>query len=68
MARPFVRYKLCQLSIYYVSLTYVNLSTNSTKFWRKLVYVKSLDELGLHVIVEKAAIPEKVKQYDAKRH
>ncbi|XP_064545920.1 protein prune homolog 2 [Drosophila montana] len=40
----------------------------STKFWRKLVYVKSLDELGLHVIVEKAAIPEKVKQYDAKRH
>ncbi|KAH8302420.1 hypothetical protein KR044_006366 [Drosophila immigrans] len=40
----------------------------STKFWRKLVYVKSLDELGLHVVVEKAAIPEKVKQYDAKRH
>jgi len=40
----------------------------STKFWRKLVYVKSLEELGLHVVVEKAAIPEKVKQYDAKRH
>ncbi|XP_017127820.1 protein prune homolog 2 [Drosophila elegans] len=40
----------------------------STKFWRKLVYVKSLEELGLHVSVEKAAIPEKVKQYDAKRH
>ncbi|XP_017020743.1 protein prune homolog 2 [Drosophila kikkawai] len=40
----------------------------STKFWRKLVYVKSLEELGLHVAVEKAAIPEKVKQYDAKRH
>ncbi|KAM8709833.1 hypothetical protein ACLKA7_016610 [Drosophila subpalustris] len=40
----------------------------STKFWRKLIYVKSLDELGLHVVVEKAAIPEKVKQYDAKRH
>lgn len=41
---------------------------NSTKFWRKLIYVKSLEELGLHVVVEKAAIPEKVKQYDAKRH
>ncbi|KAH8349755.1 hypothetical protein KR084_005642, partial [Drosophila pseudotakahashii] len=40
----------------------------STKFWRKLVYVKSLEELGSHVVVEKAAIPEKVKQYDAKRH
>ncbi|SPP84953.1 BCL2/adenovirus E1B 19 kDa protein-interacting protein 2 [Drosophila guanche] len=40
----------------------------STKFWRKLIYVKSLEELGLHVAVEKAAIPEKVKQYDAKRH
>ncbi|EDW79896.2 uncharacterized protein Dwil_GK18025, partial [Drosophila willistoni] len=40
----------------------------STKFWRKLIYVKSLEELGLHVVVEKAAIPEKVKQYDAKRH
>lgn len=43
-------------------------SFNSTKFWRKLIYVKSLEELGLHVVVEKAAIPEKVKQYDAKRH
>ncbi|XP_022221835.1 BCL2/adenovirus E1B 19 kDa protein-interacting protein 2 [Drosophila obscura] len=40
----------------------------STKFWRKLIYVKSLEELGLHVVVEKAAIPEKVKQFDAKRH
>ncbi|XP_030372707.1 caytaxin [Scaptodrosophila lebanonensis] len=40
----------------------------STKFWRKLIYVKSLEELGSHVVVEKAAIPEKVKQYDAKRH
>ncbi|XP_053954785.1 uncharacterized protein LOC128860984 [Anastrepha ludens] len=38
----------------------------SAKFWRKLVYVKSLDELAKHVIVEKAAIPEKVKQYDAR--
>uniref|UniRef100_A0A1I8PFK9 CRAL-TRIO domain-containing protein n=2 Tax=Stomoxys calcitrans TaxID=35570 RepID=A0A1I8PFK9_STOCA len=41
----------------------------STKFWRKLVYVKSLDELSLYVTaLEKAAIPEKVKQYDSKKH
>ncbi|XP_017475997.1 PREDICTED: uncharacterized protein LOC108366191 [Rhagoletis zephyria] len=40
----------------------------SAKFWRKLVYVKSLDELAKHVVVEKAAIPEKVKQYDARHN
>uniref|UniRef100_A0A1A9Z2P7 CRAL-TRIO domain-containing protein n=1 Tax=Glossina pallidipes TaxID=7398 RepID=A0A1A9Z2P7_GLOPL len=41
----------------------------SNKFWRKLVYVKSLDDLSKHVTpLEKAAIPEKVKQYDAKKH
>ncbi|XP_037933474.1 myb-like protein O [Teleopsis dalmanni] len=40
----------------------------SAKFWRKLIYVKSLQELGTHVAVEKAAIPEKVKQYDAKHN
>ncbi|XP_018801497.1 PREDICTED: protein prune homolog 2 [Bactrocera latifrons] len=40
----------------------------SAKFWRKLVYVKSLDELAKYVIVEKAAIPEKVKQYDARHN
>ncbi|XP_065361656.1 uncharacterized protein LOC135955250 [Calliphora vicina] len=41
----------------------------STKFWRKLVYVKSLDELSKYVTaLEKAAIPEKVKQYDSKKH
>uniref|UniRef100_A0A1I8MUC4 CRAL-TRIO domain-containing protein n=1 Tax=Musca domestica TaxID=7370 RepID=A0A1I8MUC4_MUSDO len=41
----------------------------STKFWRKLVYVKSLDELSQYVTaLEKAAIPEKVKQYDSKKH
>ncbi|XP_067646790.1 protein prune homolog 2 isoform X2 [Eurosta solidaginis] len=40
----------------------------SAKFWRKLVYVKSLEELAKHVVVEKAAIPEKVKQYDARHN
>ncbi|XP_075160607.1 uncharacterized protein LOC142233529 [Haematobia irritans] len=36
----------------------------SNKFWRKLVYVKSLDELSLYVsALEKAAIPEKVNIY-----
>ncbi|KAM7355150.1 uncharacterized protein ACRADG_001326 [Cochliomyia hominivorax] len=41
----------------------------STKFWRKLIYVKSLDELSQYVTaLEKAAIPEKVKQYDSKKH
>ncbi|XP_055842338.1 protein prune homolog 2 isoform X2 [Episyrphus balteatus] len=39
----------------------------SSKFWRKLVYVQTLNELTSLVAVEKAAIPEKVKQYDAKR-
>lgn len=39
----------------------------SSKFWRKLVYVQTLNELTSLVAIEKAAIPEKVKQYDAKR-
>lgn len=39
----------------------------SSKFWRKLVYVQTLNELTSLVAIEKAAIPDKVKQYDAKR-
>ncbi|KAL5292741.1 PRUNE2 family protein [Megaselia abdita] len=38
----------------------------SSKFWRKLVYVRSLDELYGLVTVEKTAIPDKVKMFDAK--
>ncbi|XP_055911267.1 bcl-2/adenovirus E1B 19 kDa-interacting protein 2-like protein isoform X2 [Eupeodes corollae] len=39
----------------------------SSKFWRKLVYVQTLNELSSLVNVESASIPDKVKQYDAKR-
>lgn len=38
----------------------------SSKFWRKLIYVRSLEELYSLVSVEKAAIPDKVKNYDSK--
>lgn len=38
----------------------------SSKFWRKLVYVKTLDELYQLVPVEKAAVPDKVKNYDSR--
>ncbi|XP_063701315.1 protein prune homolog 2 [Culicoides brevitarsis] len=38
----------------------------SAKFWRKLVYVNSLEELYTYVTVEKAAVPDKVKNHDAK--
>ncbi|KAJ6641618.1 Protein prune like 2 [Pseudolycoriella hygida] len=38
----------------------------SSKFWRKLVYIRSLEELYHSVPVEKAAVPEKVKKYDVK--
>ncbi|XP_053685225.1 uncharacterized protein LOC128734869 [Sabethes cyaneus] len=38
----------------------------SSKFWRKLVYVKTLDELYQLVPVERAAVPEKVKSYDCR--
>uniref|UniRef100_A0A182NLP2 CRAL-TRIO domain-containing protein n=1 Tax=Anopheles dirus TaxID=7168 RepID=A0A182NLP2_9DIPT len=38
----------------------------SSKFWRKLVYVGSLDELYKLVPVEKAAVPDKVKKYNAR--
>ncbi|XP_064075622.1 BCL2/adenovirus E1B 19 kDa protein-interacting protein 2 isoform X3 [Vanessa tameamea] len=39
----------------------------SSKFFRKLTYVKSLEELLEKVPVEPNAIPEIVKQYDANR-
>ncbi|CAG9794279.1 unnamed protein product [Diatraea saccharalis] len=39
----------------------------SSKFFRKLSYVRSLEELSRLVPVEPNAIPEMVKQYDAKR-
>ncbi|RVE49729.1 hypothetical protein evm_005599 [Chilo suppressalis] len=39
----------------------------SSKFFRKLSYVRSLEELSRFVPVEPNAIPELVKQYDAKR-
>uniref|UniRef100_A0A182PHF7 CRAL-TRIO domain-containing protein n=1 Tax=Anopheles epiroticus TaxID=199890 RepID=A0A182PHF7_9DIPT len=38
----------------------------SSKFWRKLVYVTSLEELYKLVPVEKAAVPDKVKSYNAR--
>ncbi|KAG4073993.1 hypothetical protein HA402_014198 [Bradysia odoriphaga] len=38
----------------------------SSKFWRKLVYIRTLEELYHSVPVEKAAVPEKVKKYDVK--
>lgn len=38
----------------------------SSKFWRKLIYVRTLDELYHLVPVERAAVPEKVKKYDLK--
>lgn len=38
----------------------------SSKFWRKMIYVRSLDDLYELVPVEKAAIPDKVKNYDTK--
>ncbi|XP_059615935.1 protein prune homolog 2 isoform X2 [Phlebotomus argentipes] len=38
----------------------------SSKFWRKLIYVKNLEDLCVMVPVEKAAIPEKVKSYNTK--
>lgn len=38
----------------------------SSKFWRKLVYVKTLGELYQLVPVEKAAVPDKVKNYDSR--
>ncbi|XP_058832502.1 protein prune homolog 2 [Topomyia yanbarensis] len=38
----------------------------SSKFWRKLVYVKTLDDLYQLVPVEKAAVPDKVKNYDCR--
>lgn len=38
--------------------------SSSRKFWRKLVYAKSLDALYEFVPLEKQAIPEKVKRYD----
>lgn len=41
-------------------------STPSSKFWRKLVYVKTLEELYQLVPVERAAVPDKVKNYDCR--
>ncbi|KFB50773.1 AGAP005565-PA-like protein [Anopheles sinensis] len=38
----------------------------NSKFWRKLVYVRSLEELYKLVPVEKAAVPDKVKHYNAR--
>ncbi|XP_055321936.1 caytaxin [Sitodiplosis mosellana] len=38
----------------------------SSKFWRKLVYIRTLDDLYQIIPVEKAAVPEKVKIYDRK--
>lgn len=38
----------------------------SSKFWRKLVYIRTLDDLYRIIPVEKAAVPEKVKIYDRK--
>ncbi|XP_052873015.1 protein prune homolog 2 [Anopheles cruzii] len=38
----------------------------SSKFWRKLVYVTSLESLYHLVPVEKAAVPDKVKLYDSR--
>uniref|UniRef100_A0A8D8KQ05 Protein prune homolog 2 n=1 Tax=Culex pipiens TaxID=7175 RepID=A0A8D8KQ05_CULPI len=38
----------------------------SSKFWRKLVYVKTLEELYQLVPVERAAVPDKVKNYDCR--
>ncbi|XP_055701470.1 uncharacterized protein LOC129800825 [Phlebotomus papatasi] len=38
----------------------------SSKFWRKLIYIKNLEDLYTKVPVEKTAIPEKVKQYNSK--
>lgn len=38
----------------------------SSKFWRKLVYIRTLEELYQHIPVEKAAVPEKVKRFDMK--
>ncbi|XP_055529971.1 uncharacterized protein LOC129721443 [Wyeomyia smithii] len=38
----------------------------SSKFWRKLIYVKTLDELYQLVPVERAAVPEKVKSFDCR--
>lgn len=36
----------------------------SSKFWRKLVYIRTLDDLYQIIPVEKAAVPDKVKSYD----
>ncbi|XP_055606286.1 caytaxin [Uranotaenia lowii] len=38
----------------------------SSKFWRKLIYVKTLEELYNLVPVERAAVPDKVKNYDSR--
>lgn len=38
----------------------------STKFWRKMIYVRSLSELYGLVDVERAAVPDKVRNYDLK--
>lgn len=40
----------------------------STKFWRKLVYIRTLDDLYEKIPVERAAVPEKVKLYDRGIH
>jgi prune homolog 2 len=39
----------------------------SSKFWRKLIYVRTLEELyQLVPVIERTAVPEKVKNYDSR--
>lgn len=67
--KAFCKVIVKKVKFYFFLLILTNYFYFSTKFWRKLVYVKSLDELSQYVTaLEKAAIPEKVKQYDSKKH
>lgn len=58
--------KKLKFSLYSFKNKSLNFFYCSSKFWRKLVYVRSLDELYGLVTVEKTAIPDKVKMFDAK--
>lgn len=40
----------------------------SSKFWRKMIYVRSLNDLYKLVPLEKTAVPDKVKNYDSNKY
>lgn len=60
MAKPFIRYYFNIIVVIYELNSFVF----SSKFYRKLVFVKSLKELSARIPLETAAVPSKVKAYD----